>query len=643
MTIASSSVFDTVGLVCNCESGEFGGHQVQVGRTALAGSGDTSILPLPRVLSPTNAEVAEVISRVRAGTVKAYYADLGPSPQVWAPVESAPFEFWQFHGRHPFWPDDGYKMLDRLATQGDLVESPGNRHFAFNGGVVPGKTPAASAMVDQSLGDWHAFNNGSAVGFRLVIPASEDITTGDIETYPRAKAMRDFLESIRVPGTGSQLPAALGINWPNGVEFDFVISGVDTLRLERPTASFTRTSEGVIVGVWIVMDLHDDTRAGSVDTAGLNALLDRTTVSIPGTGLMVENLWGDRQIRGYARDLVFAGGRISMPNGLPLAHFEDMDHLGIPRVVPMASGFGRSISGSDLPALPGGSAIRRLPYAEEMPFVNAIHMSPGQDAQGDPENELLQVHDIAAVVGFGGIDRRLDVHNIAAPGNGSIVLRDHNAQEMLHVRPGEAVGVRVLLSTGGRVEIRIEDAPHRYLIHAGANFLLSNTYYSTTIEGVDYYFLPWFPDTSRVRRRDVDEFTFGTGLDPALETDLDNLLDSDYVVTVKHHGDFIFYEQTEVEITGNGTIPAGHSAVLVRQRGSTVSVIGRFWQSEFSGTNEHRGYTTAFVNECEPGDKYVAGLLTPRVGTTVTFGSLTGVRMNTISQIHRVAPRINVT
>ena len=147
MPIDATSTFDTVALVCSCQRGWFAGHQVQQGRSGRADAQDLHVQPLPDVLSPTDPEVVEVISRVQAGTAKAYYADKSVSPKVWVPVEAAGFEFWQFHGRHPFWVNDGYKMLDRLVTQGDLTEETNSRHFQFKGGFVPERVVAVDGTI----------------------------------------------------------------------------------------------------------------------------------------------------------------------------------------------------------------------------------------------------------------------------------------------------------------------------------------------------------------------------------------------------------------------------------------------------------------------------------------------------------------
>ena len=64
-------------------------------------------------------------------------------------------------------------------------------------------------------------------------------------------------------------------------------------------------------------------------------------------------------------------------------------------------------------------------------------------------------------------------------------------------------------------------------------------------------------------------------------------------------------------------------------------MLNRFWQPQLSGVGSHRTYTTAYIDECEPGDRYISGLMYIVAGTTIPFNQ---ERVNS-SQIMRVIPR----
>jgi len=637
VTITPGS-FDRVIIECSCSSQEAyaPGHVVVYDSSIMKWWDDDTAgtqgqeLPFPDGgggYDLTNSEIMTVIAAVQSGAAEVYYVD-GRTPIAY---DDLPEQFSTIHFAHPFHPSDGWKMFSRMATHGDLTETTSRRHFTFRGGVVPGRTAPTDANIDQSLEDWYAFRNGPTLGLRLLIPEAEDLREADLTTYAPTKAMRDFLESIRAPESTTPLPPSIADAWPTTpvLYFDLPIGPGNTVfRARIPITIYSRTSTGALTGVWVVLTIDAD---AVVDIDLVNGLLQRTVVSIPAAGVELENLWGDQNTRGYVRDLVFRGGRISMPNGMPLAHFRD-PASALERTLPAASGYGRTTEWDQLPDYTTG--IKRIPYPEEMPFVNTIHADLTADAE-------LRLDFEDRVVGFAGVDRRIELHNRSDSGGGSVIIRNAPAPaEMLRLLPGEACSIIVSLSVLGTREWRIVDAPLRYLVRGGAYFNLTTDPYDWDTGGVDFEFRPWFPDATRTLRRNVDEFVFGSESAHSANDELaDGLSFSPHVAEIEHDGDFIFYQVTELEVRGNGVLKNGHASVLVRQRGSDVSVIGRTWQPDLTGVGFHRTYTTTFVDECQEGDRYVAGLLYPTSGTTVAFSNL---RINTISQIMRVAPRIAV-
>ena len=172
-------------VAARASSGPIGFSKVRRGHST---TGNTSYAELPVVLNPTDPEVAEVISRVKAGTAHVYYHDVADIPTL-VRADQAGSEYWQFHSRHPFWPTDGYKLVDRFVTRTDLVESnTEGRSIEFEGGFVPQRQAAGSAMVGLSLADWVASREGNQVVFALAIPESEEIELADprhLRPHPR--------------------------------------------------------------------------------------------------------------------------------------------------------------------------------------------------------------------------------------------------------------------------------------------------------------------------------------------------------------------------------------------------------------------------------------------------------------------------
>ena len=632
MPITSSSVFDAVVLLCNCESGNFGAHYVQQGRTGPNQQGNIGEIPLPQILSPTNPEVAEVIARVRAGSVKAYYLDGGTS--VWAAVESAPFEFWQFHGRHPFWPRDGYQMLDRIATKGNIEESTNGRYFQFDGGFEPLPTPVASSTFDQSLEDWRANRNGSVVGFRISVPLAEQINSANLATWPKAKAMRDWLESIRVAGTGDVLGDSLNSSWPSGVEFDMVLSDTNTVRLTTPRTSPNFTAQGYFTSIWLIFDAT----SGTPDLDEINALLQRTTVGIPGAGMMVENPWGNTAVRGSVRDLAMEGGRIEMPNGLPIANFRDPREGAIERSIPLVAGYGRTVTLQNLPSHTGTS--RRIPYPEEIPFLNNIHMAPLADQD-------LHFNDIARIVGFSGADRRIELSNTGTPATNSnhdLTLKDWRDNDVLVLRPGEACSAIASLTDYGEAELRIIDAPFRRQIHdaTAAAFVTTRYYHYQPGGGTAYWLRPFVAANAPVPLyNDADAFGAGTGeLTNETSFSATNYVSTPEAVILKHSGDLVIYAEIECEVTASGTLPAGHSAIIVRKRGNSVQFFNVDSQPALTGINTSRTYSVFFWAEAEEGDEYQVMLLYP-TASTLNVGA--ALRVVDYRRIIRLTPRIEIT
>ena len=388
-----------------------------------------------------------------------------------------------------------------------------------------------------------------------------------------------------------------------------------------------------MVTVTIMLDVvaADSGFSGAaLDVNNLARVVNAGSGTIPGAGQMIEPPFGSSDVGLDARRLVSNDGTLSMSGGLLLAQWKDPGSQ-IQRVMPLV-GFGRSLDYVDLDnRFLGGKYI---PRPEERPRVDLIHYNGTSTGS-------LWLEEAPRSVGYAGTDRTVQIQNRSTAASLELGIEPGNRpQALMTLRPGERVGIRAALNLDGTEEFVVLDPPPRYLVRGGAEMTITSPDYSHTIGTTTFGFRSWFPGDGHIQRRDVDEFTFGA--DP-IHTSGDSLTtafaNTNHVVTVRHHGDIIVYEQVEAELRSAGTIKAAHSSVLVRQRGSTITVFGRFWNPDLTGIGTHRGYTTAFIDECQAGDRYLTGILYPTTGTTIDFSN---VRLNQISQIIRVTPRIVV-
>lgn len=638
--ITSSTPFNAVVLYCDCKSGEFQRHWVQVGTTQAADGDDTSLVRIPAFLNPTNSEIAEIISRIKAGTAHAFYYDGGSNPEVFVRVDQAPQEFWQFHGRHPFWKEDGFKMLDRLATRGNLVEDANSRHYEFQGGFTPQRTPAASTEIQHSLSNWSVSRGeDDRFVFRLIIPSSANVQPSDLGTYPDAIAFIKWLDQFR--SEGNAIPDAFattsgafsGRKWRP--PFD-----PDNATLRRITLDFQTLSMGRVPGannvitLTLVFGFEVDSgyTADSISTNDFAAVVNAASGTILGAGQTIEPPFGASDITTLGSRLESNDGSVVMAGGIVLVQWKDPGSK-VQRTMPL-SGFGRSESYDVLPVRSAGG--KWAPRPEEKPRVDLIHF------EGSEGNGSIWIEPADRFVGYAGTDRKITFHNRSAGALLTIGFEKvfGTPITILVLKPGERLSVRVSLELNGASQYYVDEAPFRYLVRGGGEFRLSANDFHHTINGGAFEFVPLFPGAGHTQRREADEYTFGA--DPvhaagsALSSGLGN---SPLITTVKHDGDFIFYQQAEIELLGSGQINAGHSFALVRERAGTVDILSRFWHPTLSGIGTNRGYTTAYIGESNAGDKYVAGIIFTTAGTTVDFDE---VRVNAVSQIMRVSPRILV-
>ena len=649
MPIGPSTNFNAVVLWCNCQRGTFGKHWVQIGQSSAADGSDTSLIHIPDVLNPTNAEIAEIISRVRAGTAKAYYYDGSVDPSVFAPVESAPQEFWQFHGRHPFWKNDGYKTRDRLVTKANLDESGGSRHVEFEGGFVPARLPAQSTMIARGLGDWIVSMEGTRVVFTLPIPASEGITSANFGTYGPAMALRNWLNDRRgyrndneVPPNRvrqDELPASLATVWPaaSTTEINYTPDLDSMIDLELRRNSFGATlAPGTTTWIRVRIQFNvvtTNTGAVTPDIDALNLLMQTQTAEIPGSGQMIEPPHGSVEVPSSARKLVVADSELELDNGLAVVKWKDPGS-DVQRAIPLGGGFGRSI---DYASLPTQGTGRRMPRPEEFPRVNAVHYT----GEG---NANLYFESMALFVGFGGADREGVIHNRSSDGS-TLSIHGPDGTLMMALKHNETFPFRAMMALDGTWELLGYDLPVRRLVYD------STPHYGIVEPPYRYDYDPSHP--ARIRpfstwnrpqplQHDADAFSFGTGT-LALDTVLDatNWVFTRETFQANLPGDIRIRSEVTVQVTGSGSIGGGHSAVLLRKRGDTVAINDRDWQNQLTGVDMTREYTVFYDRAVEVNDQFLVALSYFTAGVSINFQ--TGLLVINVQREVELFPRIELS
>ena len=640
--LTSSDTFDTVVISCDCLRNSFRKHWVQQGSTSIISDrSDSRHIPLhERALQDiTNADTVEVLRRINNGTVRAYYYD-SEGPRQLFPVDDAPHAFWRFHDLHPFWTDNGYKIGNSLVTKGDLNEgTDGNRHIEFEGGFIPTRPDAVGATIQHSLKNWSVYRaSPTRFGFRVIIPASLGITQQDANTYPDAIAFVKWLDSYRTQGVAipdafaTTNAAFTGRRWRPPDDPDDFNSESFSLSFAS-LANATIPGSQHIISLTFQLTVHPD--SGTVDDININDFAEVVNAgfgTIPATGQTVEPSFGASDVATRTRRIESDDGNLFMAGGLALVQWTDPG-FGTQREMPL-SGFGRSINYDQLPVRQTGGRWASRPL--ERPRANVFYYDGSTDAElwFEPGNLF---------VNFPGTDRIVEVQNRSSRMlTVGVEVNLNVPTQLMILRPNERMSIRATLDLNGESQYSVFSAPPRYLVRGGSSLNVNAPNYLWTTGGVEFAFRPWFTNVHATERRDTDEFTYGTAASYNSGTQLTSgIVNSPHAVNVTHHGDLIFYEQTECEITGSGILGGGHSSVLIRERNNVVNIFSRDWQPSLSGVGSHRTYTTAFIDECQPGDRYISGLIYIRSGTTLSFTG-SNLRINGISQIMRVAPRIDL-
>ena len=607
-------------------------------------SGDSGYIQIHEraIYDLSNADTVEILRRINAGTAQVYYVDYGEAnPPVLHPVEDAPHGFWQFHDRHPFWPNDGYKIYDSLVTKGDLTEdADGNRHIDYEGGFVPSRPDAVGATIQHSLGNWSVFRvNDNRLGARVIIPASLGVTQADANTYADALAFVKWLDSFRNQGEAvpdafaTELGAFTGRRWRPPDDPDDAASRSFNLSFFSLGNATIPGSQHIIMMTFEFVIHPDSGEAADVNVNDFAEVVNAAFGTIPATGQTVEPPFGAANVTARASRLKSNDGDLYMAGGLAMVQWMDPGSNTL-REMPL-SGFGRNFDYQHLPARQGGG--RWAPRPLERPRLDLINFRGTTDSD-------LYIEPASSFVAFSGADRDLIIRNRSVANSLTVYIEKtlSNPTRVLILQPGEHMALRASLELTGESEFSILVAPPRYMVRAGASLNVNANNYLWTTGGVEFAFRPWFNNIHGTVRQDADEFAFGaaSGYNSGIMLN-DGIIDSVHAVNITHHGDLIFYEQAECEIRGSGVLGGGHSSVLIRQRGARVDVLSRDWHPSLSGVGSHRTYTTAFIDECQPGDRYISGIIYIRSGTTLTFtgGSF---RINGISQIMRVIPRIDI-
>ena len=221
--IDATSVFNVVELSCDCVNGFIsdGYAKQQTGTPSsdppeYSGSifsifAIPSSLPNRGVFDPDDAQVAEVITRMRAGTARVRYIDVSGT-SFWD--ENIPGGLEWLRGLHPFHETDSWRIRGALFDHGDYEEDSDTQQpsIEFGGGIKTDDHNLPGTDITHSTADWFV-SPISATRFQvdLTVSGSDGYTVATIGNHPAIAAMIATLRAIRTSGDAIPTPFVLGM------------------------------------------------------------------------------------------------------------------------------------------------------------------------------------------------------------------------------------------------------------------------------------------------------------------------------------------------------------------------------------------------------------------------------------------------
>lgn len=558
MPITAASLFDRVVIGCSCQEVLLNGAAVFNGgwdAEHLVGS-----LPGFASWDLTDTEVAEVISRVEAGTCAVYMREYS---DIWL-EEDTPDIYAAMRLKHPFHPDGGWKIPNQLTLHGDYLEDgdTGQPSIDFGGNVRATEHTPTGAGIPYDMERWLIYSSHEADGrfrMRLTVDSSEALSADGLDTYGPILALRAWLNSVKRSADADVAADASDLASFENRLWSLALSAGNTITYDvHGIAILLDPSDNVL---YYVIDF--DTESGTYDIDAIAGAIEAHTGLMPTAGQVVpariEVVEGtvvmDHLDFGHNR-------RFRAVNGLPEMDWSDPGSQLIRRMY-MTSGYGRAVAHTQCPV--HGGAVHRTPRPHELPFANLIHFA------GLTAPATFRLDDPQRVVGLTGVDRTLIFHNTSAH---NVTFQDWDGATFFMLKTGERMPVRWTWDDDGAGEMVATLPERRMLASVGDSGVASDLpYYRFDASA---WIRPLFvPAEADFEVFDTDAFTIGTAVHPALGTQFDaaNAAAGPQSFELDLDNEELHYiHETELVANGGGSL-TGIRTKLARRRGATLDYL----------------------------------------------------------------------
>lgn len=413
MPLDATSVFDRVEISCSCSNGILAAAVVRGG-----GPGDNTEygyrLPeaIPNVggaWDPENADVAEVIRRIKLGTCAVYFKDGGTR---WLETETP-----QGLDRlrvHPFHATDGYKFHTPLIDHSHIVQdaNTGRKDIEHEFGMVSTSRTPDGPTFNYPLEELIVLQDSNAVRFVLRWEPTEDYTDFTIENAPLILALKSWLRANLQSGTTIPADAPLIYDPTDVYEFERSEHRYQFMQdpdaTEHPLARIVTFNATFSAGNYQSLDIvFGRTNLVFQDINLLNNLFDSATGTIP----TVENIenppFGTRGGGAVTvGSIQFDTVKITEVQGRLMA--VGTDHLGARYAVPLEGNYGRMIDWSNLETI-GTEATKK--YAPRHHDTVIYNVSGLRSVRFRPTLQMVESNDTHRLIRFVNEQGQLDIED----------------------------------------------------------------------------------------------------------------------------------------------------------------------------------------------------------------------------------------
>ena len=459
------------------------------------------------------------------------------------------------------------------AAQVSQDADTGRNDITLRAGVMPAKAVPNSGNIVVRMEDWRAQGRGVDDWLlRTTDSTNENAfsdTDGAIGKHPLIRGLLDWLESIRVAGTGAPVPQSI----TTAAELDAAITSRDFQFEQSPgaTARFRfRTSLAVqvasttrLIVLWITRISGGGYAVPDIDD--INAVLDALTRTIPTTEADDEPPFGGPDVAVTGRRYYFdATGKRWLELDGDTVKYRGLDETG--RAYETALGYGRSIRLANIAPNAAGEYVIPRTYAPQV----AIHVDEAISG-----NVTLRFPEPLTLVPLAQTDVVYSVHDRRVAGTWTELL-DWDGENIATLYSGQKIiGLRLTHLLNGSAELINEIEFLRKYTSQGfgeiGNFGSSNYFLHDGVR-VRPIPTPFWADAFSSGTIDADAFMGTASGGFSSGTFLSNMNFEDNAGTaikVLKPGELRYELEVNIRAATVGWVPSAHGPRLYRERGAT--------------------------------------------------------------------------